>query len=139
MVGNKFHYCCFFTDEDWANSICLAEIDQLDTSSDSIPQLISEPIQEQQFIGQKSALKCPKPNCDFETLEPHHLQKHVKSHVQCYVCFKEFSGRYAQRHYKRHQLEHQEKVAHICDVCQKLFQYASVLKQHKIRSKCGWQ
>ena len=139
MDASKFDYCCFFIAEDRANTICLAKIDELDTSSDSIPELISEPIQEQQIIGQKSALKCPKPNCDFETIEPRHLQKHVKSHVQCHVCSDEFSGRHAQRQYKRHQNVHKEKILHFCDICQRSFRYPSLVKKHKIQSKCGRQ
>ena len=121
----------FFTAEDWDTAVCLAETDQIVTSSNSI--------QEQQIIVKKSALKCPKPNCDFETLKPCHLKIHENSHLQCNVCFKEFSGKHARQFYKRHQRVHNIKIAHICDVCQKPFQYRSNLKTHKIRSKCGRQ
>ena len=147
MDGNKFHYCCFFTAEDWANSICLAEIqerpyaetDQPDPSLDSIPELIPELIQELPINGQESALKCPKPNCDFQANKPAYLQMHIKTHVQCNICCKEFSGKYSKKYYKRHQLTYREKIVHICDVCLKCFPCASVLRRHKLRSKCGQQ
>ena len=88
-------------------------------------------------IEDTEVLKCE--NCDFESQNPGAFQKHKKSIRQCESCPQMFCGKRSVQNLKSHQKTHihKPKNAHICDICNKPFQYASDLKQHLNRSACG--
>ena len=76
--------------------------------------------------------------CDFKTNRPNSLAQHSKTRIYCPHCPQVFCGKNAKRHHKSHLRSHdfKPKNASICEQCQKPFQNASKLKNHKIRSKC---
>ena len=135
--------------EEWQAAIRLAirqedlyiEIDQDQPSPSLMPEDI-EPAVEQEIAAtehEKEVLKCE--NCDYETEIPAHFQNHKGSIIFCEHCSKCFCGKRAQRMLKTHLKEHdfKPKNAHICEICKKPFKNATLLKNHKIRSKCGRQ
>ena len=134
--------------EEWQAAIRLAirqedlylEIDQDQPSPSLLPEDI-EPAMEEQIATEheKEVLKCE--NCDYMTENPGGFKRHKESITYCEHCSQGFCGKRAKRLLKSHQQEHdfKPKNAHICDICKKPFKNATLLKNHKIRSKCGRQ
>ena len=133
------------TPETWAKAVkhaisqedLYARVDGIDQPEPSCePEQLIEAANELS-IEDTEVLKCE--NCDFESQNPGAFQKHKKSIRQCESCPQMFCGKRSVQNLKSHQKTHihKPKNAHICDICNKPFQYASDLKQHLNRSACG--
>ena len=99
--------------------------------------------QEQQISPNVLVVTPAKPlscsGCSFETIEEADLRKHMNAIQQCDQCDQSFHGMYAKRRHTQHMKSHVQKPDITCDICGKSFKYQSILKNHKIRSKCGRQ
>ena len=90
-------------------------------------------------------LKCPQPNCTFETLYEVNLQQHIKATYNCEHCTKIFHGRNAAAHFESHVKSHAPKPQRqpsptpACDVCGRTFKKKCLVARHKLNGPCGRQ
>ena len=75
----------------------------------------------------KKSLKCPYPNCDFETLRKNSLDVHIKSHTNCKFCGKMFPGK---NKLAVHLTTHKPKKQYLCDFCDKDCKYRQSKWRH---------
>ena len=67
----------------------------------------------------KKSMKCPYPNCDFETSRKNYLDSHIQSHTSCKHCGEVFPGR---KQLKVHLTKHKPnkpKKQYLCYFCNK--------------------
>ena len=68
----------------------------------------------------KKSMKCPYPNCDFETLRKSSLDAHIKSHTYCKFCGEMFPGKIKLAvHLTTHKRALKAKKQYLCDFCSK--------------------
>ena len=68
----------------------------------------------------QKSMKCPYPNCDFETLRKSSLDAHIKSHTYCKFCGEMFPGKIKLAvHLTTHKRALKPEKQYLCDFCSK--------------------
>ena len=95
-----------------------------------------QPQVQPEIIASVPSLKCPRPQCPFETLSDIYLKQHLEAARECQFCDKIYHGRHSNSRYQTHLKSHQKPVP-TCDVCNKQFKFQSYVKKHKLQGPCG--